>query len=155
MIQDSGMIERTFVVAAASRQPMASSLDEHPVRPGGPPKKFGCRGAFRGRYHRPYSSGCHPHLEPSCGNGLWLLSCGVPPQGRPEIQVSVTLCGVRNSAGEVAATSALIRDISERQRAEQAQAYLAAIVESSEDAIMGWNHRQLEPGRRGAVRAPD
>jgi len=53
------------------------------------------------------------------------------------IQVSVTLCPVRNSAGAVVATSALIRDITERQRAEQAQAHLASIVESSDDAIMG------------------
>jgi PAS domain S-box-containing protein len=52
------------------------------------------------------------------------------------IQVAVTLCPVRNSAGEVVATSSLIRDITERQRAEQAQAHLAAIVESSDDAIM-------------------
>ena len=53
------------------------------------------------------------------------------------IHVSVTLCPVRNSAGEVAATSALIRDITQRRKAEQAQAFLASIVESSDEAIVG------------------
>jgi len=61
---------------------------------------------------------------------------GLRKDGR-KIHMSVTLCPVRNSAGEVAATSALIRDITERQKAEQAQAFLASIVEFSDDAIVG------------------
>ena len=70
--------------------------------------------------------------------------------------VSVTGSPIRNAAGEVVAISAVLRDISERQEAEQARALLASIVESSDDAIhsvsSGWHHRQLEPGRRNAVR---
>jgi len=49
--------------------------------------------------------------------------------------VSVTACPIRNAAGEVAAVSTIVRDISKRREAEQAQALLASIVESSDDAI--------------------
>jgi PAS domain S-box-containing protein len=49
--------------------------------------------------------------------------------------VSVTACPIRNAAGEVAAVSTIMRDISKRREAEQAQALLASIVESSDDAI--------------------
>jgi PAS domain S-box-containing protein len=42
---------------------------------------------------------------------------------------------IRNSAGEVSAICTALRDVSERQEAEQGQALLASIVESSEDAI--------------------
>ena len=51
--------------------------------------------------------------------------------------VSVTGSPIRNAAGEVVAISAILRDISERQEAEQARALLASIVESSDDAIHG------------------
>ena len=53
------------------------------------------------------------------------------------IHVSVTGSPIRNAAGEVVAISAILRDISERRRAEEAQALLASIVESSADAIVG------------------
>ncbi|SPF49737.1 putative Histidine kinase [Candidatus Sulfopaludibacter sp. SbA4] len=65
------------------------------------------------------------------------------------IHVSVTGSPIRNSAGEVTAISTIIRDISDRQEAEQARALLASIVESSDDAIhavsldgtiVTWNH---------------
>jgi PAS domain S-box-containing protein len=49
--------------------------------------------------------------------------------------VSVTVCPIRNSAGDVSAISAILRDISQRREDEKAQALLASIVESSEDAI--------------------
>jgi PAS domain S-box-containing protein len=49
--------------------------------------------------------------------------------------VSVTGSPIRNTAGKVVAVSAILRDISGRQEAEQARAFLASIVESSEDAI--------------------
>ena len=52
------------------------------------------------------------------------------------IHTSITACPIRNSAGEVVAISAVLRDMSERQEAEQARALLASIVESSADAIM-------------------
>ncbi len=51
------------------------------------------------------------------------------------IDVSVTGCPLRDSAGEVAAVSTILRDTSGRRKAEQAQALLASIVECSEAAI--------------------
>jgi PAS domain S-box-containing protein len=42
---------------------------------------------------------------------------------------------ISNSTGEVVAIAVILRDISERQAAEQAQALLASIVESSDEAI--------------------
>jgi PAS domain S-box-containing protein len=56
-----------------------------------------------------------------------------------KIHVSVSGAPVRNSTGEVAAISTILRDISERKKAEEAQALLASIVESSDDAIHGAN----------------
>jgi PAS domain S-box-containing protein len=53
------------------------------------------------------------------------------------IHVSVTGSPIRNAAGEVAAISVILRDISERREAEQARALLASIIESSDDAIVG------------------
>ena len=53
------------------------------------------------------------------------------------VPVSVSGSPIRNSAGEVVATSAILRDISERQEAEQTRALLASIVESSDEAIVG------------------
>ncbi len=56
---------------------------------------------------------------------------------RQKIPVSITASPVRNPAREVAAISVILRDISGRREAEQARAFLASIVESSDDAIMG------------------
>jgi len=50
-------------------------------------------------------------------------------------EVSVTGSPIKNAAGEVIAIAAVLRDISERKKAEHAQALLASIVESSEAAI--------------------
>ena len=55
------------------------------------------------------------------------------------IHVAVTGSPIRNSAGEVAAISVIVRDITERRQAEQDRALLASIVESSDDAIKGVN----------------
>jgi PAS domain S-box-containing protein len=52
-----------------------------------------------------------------------------------DICVSITGSPIRNSAGDVIALSEVLRDISERREAEQARALLAAIVESSDEAI--------------------
>ena len=57
-------------------------------------------------------------------------------EGR-RIRVSITGSPIRNPAHEVAAISVILRDISGLREAEQARAFLASIVESSDDAIMG------------------
>jgi PAS domain S-box-containing protein len=51
--------------------------------------------------------------------------------------VSVTGSPIRDAGGDVVAISAILRDVSERQEAEQTRAFLASIVESSDDAIQG------------------
>jgi PAS domain S-box-containing protein len=65
------------------------------------------------------------------------------------IKVAVTASSVRNAEGEATAISLIIRDVTRQQEAEQAQALLASVVESSEDAILAmdmegaittWNH---------------
>jgi PAS domain S-box-containing protein len=55
--------------------------------------------------------------------------------GRP-LDVSLTVSPVRDSSGGIIGASKIAREIGERRRAAAAQAYLAAIVESSEDAII-------------------
>ena len=52
------------------------------------------------------------------------------------IEVSLTLSPIRDPKGRIIGVSKIIRDITERKRAEAARAMLAAIVESSEDAII-------------------
>jgi PAS domain S-box-containing protein len=61
---------------------------------------------------------------------------GLRKDGR-RVYVAVTGSPVRNSAGEVTAVSAILRDITQRHDEEQAQALLASIVGSSDDAIQG------------------
>ena len=51
------------------------------------------------------------------------------------IDVSITASPIHDSANEVVGVSTIARDISERKAIEEAQARLAAIVESSRDAI--------------------
>ncbi|HTY54464.1 MAG TPA: PAS domain S-box protein, partial [Candidatus Binataceae bacterium] len=52
------------------------------------------------------------------------------------IDVSLVASQLRNSQGAVIGMSAIIRDMSERRRAEREQAMLATIVNASEDAII-------------------
>jgi len=71
-----------------------------------------------------------------------------------QIDVSVTVSPIKNSSGEIIGASTIARDISDRKRAEEAslkaseysrslveasaeRAFLASIVESSDDAIIG------------------
>jgi PAS domain S-box-containing protein len=61
---------------------------------------------------------------------------GLHHDGR-SFNASLTAAPIRNAAGEVAAISIVLRDISERREAEEARALLASIVESSDDAIIG------------------
>ena len=55
------------------------------------------------------------------------------------IDVSLTVSPVRDAAGRIIGASKIARDITEQKRAGAAQAYLAAIVESSDDAILSKN----------------
>ena len=65
------------------------------------------------------------------------------------LDLSVTISPVKDSSGRVVGASKLAREITERKRAERNTALLAAIVDSSDDAIVGktldgiittWNH---------------
>jgi PAS domain S-box-containing protein len=53
------------------------------------------------------------------------------------IHVSATGCPIRNRSGQVETISMIVRDVSERKKAESERALLASIVESSGDAIIG------------------
>ena len=55
------------------------------------------------------------------------------------IHVSVTISPIRNAAGEVVGAFKIARDITEQKRAQTERAYLAAIIDSSEDAILSKN----------------
>jgi PAS domain S-box-containing protein len=55
--------------------------------------------------------------------------------GRP-IDVSLTISPIRDAAGSVIGASKIARDITEQKRARTTQAYLAAIIRSSTDAIL-------------------
>ena len=52
------------------------------------------------------------------------------------LDVSLTISPVRDASGVVIGASSIVRDITEQTRTRATQAYLAAIVESSEDAIL-------------------
>jgi PAS domain S-box-containing protein len=55
--------------------------------------------------------------------------------GHP-VEVSLTISPVRNATGEIVGASKVAREIGEKRSAERVRAQLAAIVESSEDAIV-------------------
>ena len=58
---------------------------------------------------------------------------------RSLVDVSLTVSPVRDSSGTIIGASKVARDITERRRAAEAQAFLAAIVSSSDDAIISKN----------------
>lgn len=62
-------------------------------------------------------------------------TCRCGKDGRA-IDVSLTISPILNSRDECIGISEIARDITERQRASESQARLAAIVESSDDAII-------------------
>jgi len=51
------------------------------------------------------------------------------------VEVAVSVSGIYDSAGNLLGASSIVRDVTERKRAEREQALLASIVESSDDAI--------------------
>ncbi|MEK7875700.1 MAG: PAS domain S-box protein, partial [Pseudomonadota bacterium] len=59
----------------------------------------------------------------------------VTKEGR-RVDVAVSLSAVKDTSGRLIGTASLLRDITERKRADEAQARLAAIVECSNDAII-------------------
>lgn len=59
----------------------------------------------------------------------------VAKDGR-RIEVSLTVSPLRDAAGEIVGASEIARDIMVQKKAREAEAYLAAIIESSTDAIV-------------------
>jgi PAS domain S-box-containing protein len=55
------------------------------------------------------------------------------------LEVSLTVSPIRDAGGRVVAASSISRDVTEQRRAHRTRAQLAAIVESSDDAIVGKN----------------
>jgi PAS domain S-box-containing protein len=53
------------------------------------------------------------------------------------VEVSVSVSGIYDSAAKLLGASGIIHDITERKRAEREQALLAAIVTSTDDAVVG------------------
>src|SRR3984957_2164499 len=55
------------------------------------------------------------------------------------VDVSVTISPIRDKRGAIVGASKIARDITERRRGEEVRERLAAVVESSDDAIIGKN----------------
>ncbi|MGZ5545109.1 MAG: PAS domain S-box protein, partial [Limisphaerales bacterium] len=75
------------------------------------------------------------HLEaPKQGKDVSFEAKRIRKDGR-EIDVAVKFSPIRDSSGKLVGASTIARDITERKRHEEANARLAAIVESSDNAI--------------------
>jgi two-component system, cell cycle sensor histidine kinase and response regulator CckA len=58
-------------------------------------------------------------------------------KGGELVSVSLTVSPIKDARGDVIGASKIVRDITERQQAYASRSWLAAVVESSEDAIIG------------------
>jgi two-component system, cell cycle sensor histidine kinase and response regulator CckA len=58
-------------------------------------------------------------------------------KGGERVSVSVTVSPIKDASGDVVGASKIARDVRERQQADASRSRLAAVVESSEDAIIG------------------
>jgi hypothetical protein len=73
--------------------------------------------------------------------------------GRPETWVSTTKLPLRDAHGTIIGTFGISRDITERRRLQERSLHLAALVESSGDAIVGLDaERRVTSWNRGAER---
>ena len=64
-------------------------------------------------------------------------------KGGATVAVSVTASPIKDSTGSIVAISGIHRDITERKRAEEALLHLAAIVDSSNDAVFSTDTARL------------
>ncbi|MDZ7728626.1 MAG: PAS domain S-box protein [Dehalococcoidia bacterium] len=69
------------------------------------------------------------------GSTVPLRDTGLVYSDWTRLDVSLASFPIRDAAGQVTSVASMVRDISERKQVEQAMARLAAIVESSDDAI--------------------
>jgi len=71
------------------------------------------------------------------------------------VNVSVTISPIRDQQGRIVGASNIARDITERIRLEAVAQQFEAIVQSTDDAIIGmslrWNYHKLESGSGGHV----
>src|SRR5436190_6418574 len=72
------------------------------------------------------------------GERIHLETVRLTKSGRP-IDISLSVSPIRDAKGKIVGASKIARDVTAQKRAAEAQAYLAAIVASTEDAIVAKN----------------
>jgi PAS domain S-box-containing protein len=71
------------------------------------------------------------------GQPLSQFECAVVRKDGSRLEVSLSLTAIRDESGRITATAGIARDITARKQRDQARTFLAALVESSDDAIAG------------------